>query len=416
MGRLLKPRPLAGWAIAGASMAALLAAAGPAAADGFEASADVLAVSSSGTTSYLNDGLGALRFDSDHQGVQLDNLRFGYRGTFDQIVHFSTEAVSYGDRDSNPVDLTEAFAEIRPFPHGPWRSRLKIGAFYAPISLENRLPGWRSAYSLSPSAINTWVGEELRTFGAEYQLDWLGRQRGHGWELTAGGSMYGWNESAGELMSERGWAVHDRQSTLFAKFGNAQPGAVADERLLTAAGANRAGYYINATARYLDSFEVRVLHYDNRANPAAYSEQANNYPWQTQFNSAGVRWTPDEHWSLISQWLRGSTCSDSEDEEYYCWNFESEFLLLSWQYGANRLSGRYDRFDMHQSEPLDDIDDGYRDQGHAWTFAYQRDVNRYLSVALEFIQVDSRLNERLEFNLPESAVEREFELALRLHL
>jgi hypothetical protein len=129
-----------------------------------------------------------------------------------------------------------------------------------------------------------------------------------------------------------------------------------------------------------------------------------------------MRWTPDEHWTLISQWLHGSTCSDSEDEEYYCWSFESEFLLLSWQSGANRLSGRYDRFDMHQSEPLDDIGNGYRDDGHAWTFAYQRDVNRYLSVALEFIQVDSRLNERLEFKLPESAVERELELALRLHL
>ncbi len=406
MGRLLRI-PLAG---------VLLLAAGTAAADGFEAGADLLALSSNGTTSWLNNGLGALRFDADHQGLQLDDIRFGYRATAADIVHFTVEAISYGDRDSNPIDLTEAFAEIRPFPHGPWRSRFRIGAFYAPISLEDRLPGWRSPYSLSPSAINTWIGEELRTFGAEYQLDWLGRQRGHDWELTAGGSVFGWNESAGELMSERGWALHDRQSTLFGSFGTAQPGAVADERLLTADGANRAGYYVNGGAKYLDSLELRALHYDNRADPNAYSEQANNYPWRTQFNSTGIRWTPDSHWTVISQWMRGSTCSDAEDEEYYCWTFESEFLLLSWQSGANRLSGRYDRFDMHQSEPPDDIDDGYRDNGHAWTIAYQREINRYLSIALELLQVDSRLNERLEFGLPEATVERQLAFALRLHL
>jgi len=57
-------------------------------------------------------------FDSDHQGLQLDNLRGGYRGSAFDIVHFTVEAVSYGDRDSNPVDLTEAFAEIRPFSAG----------------------------------------------------------------------------------------------------------------------------------------------------------------------------------------------------------------------------------------------------------------------------------------------------------
>src|SRR5580692_3609114 len=185
----------------------------------FDASADLLAVSSNGTPSFLDNGLGDLRFDSNHQGLQVDNLRFGYRASVADIVHVDVEAVSYADRESNPIDLTEAFAEIRPFPSGPWRSRFKFGAFYAPISLENRLQGWRSAYSLAPSAINTWVGEELRTFGAEYNLDWLGRQRGHDWEFGIGGSLYGWNESAGQLIAERGWAIHDRQATLFGKIG-----------------------------------------------------------------------------------------------------------------------------------------------------------------------------------------------------
>jgi hypothetical protein len=166
----------------------------------------------------------------------------------------------------------------------------------------------------------------------------------------------------------------------------------------------------------LDTLELRVLHYDNRADPDAFSEAANRYPWHTQFHSAGIRWSPAPHWTVISQWMHGSTCSDSEDEEYYCWTFESEFLLLSAQFGASRFSSRYDRFYMHQSEPLEDVASGYRDRGHAWTLAYQRDFNRYLSVALEFVAVDTHLNERLEFGSPEFARERELALALRLHL
>ena len=381
----------------------------------FDASADVLAVASDGTRSFLENGLGELRFDEHHEGIQLDNVRFGYRGDLAEIVHFTVEAVSYGDRQSNPLDLTEAYAEIRPFPHGPWRSRLKIGAFYAPISLENRLQGWRSAYSLSPSAINSWVGEELRTFGTEYDLDWLGRQRGHNWELGVGASVYSWNESAGELMQQRGWAIHDRQATLFGKIGGASSKTIYDERLLTAAGAARAGYYLDATAKYLDTLELRVLHYDNRANPDAYSNAAYNWPWHTQFNSAGFRWTPSTRWTVISQWLAGSTCSNSE-EYYDCWTFASEFLLLSWQLGPDRLSARYERFDMDQTPPSDEDAFRYDDHGHAWTVAYERELNKFCAVALEFLQIDSRLTARLEIGEPVAAAERELELAVRLRL
>jgi hypothetical protein len=407
MGRLLIGLALP------AMLAALPASAGV---NDFDASADVLAVTSDGTRSFLNDGLGELRFDEHHEGVQLDNVRFGYHGELAEIVHFTLEAVSYGDRQSNPLDLTEAFAEIRPYPTGPWRSRLKIGAFYAPISMENRLQGWRSAYSMSPSAINTWVGEELRTFGAEYDLDWLGRQRGHDWELGVGGSVYGWNESAGQLMAERGWAIHDRQATVFGKIGQPDAGPIADQRLLTDEGDGRAGYYLDATAKYLDTLELRALHYDNRADTDSYSESANAFPWLTQFDSAGVRWTPTTHWTLISQWLSGRTCVDSE-EETYCWHFDSEFLLASWSQGPDRLSGRYDRFEMHQSLPEDDAEeDTYSDRGHAWTFAYQREINRYLSLALEFLQIDSRLPAREEIGAAPMAAERQLELAFRLQL
>jgi len=409
MGRLLIG--LAGLTLALPPM--LLPLPARALASDYDASLDVALIGSNGTRSFLDNGLGELRFDARHEGLQLDNLRFGLHSEFADIVHLRLEAVSYADRGSNPLDLTEAYVEVRPFPTGPWRSRFKLGAFYAPISLENRLPGWRSAYLLSPSAINTWVGEELRTFGAEYDLDWLGRQRGHSWEFGLGGSIYGWNESAGQLIAERGWAINDRQATIFGKFGQATPGPILDQRLLTAEGDHRIGYYADVYAKYLDWVELRALHYDNRADISHYSEADNEFPWLTRFDSAGVRITPTTRWSVISQWLSGRTCLQA-DSESYCWHFDSEFALLSWTLGPNRLSGRYDRFDLHQSPPIEEDDD--LDHGHAWTFGYQRDMNRYLGIALEFLQIDSRLNVRTQFGLPQIAHEREIQLMVRARL
>ena len=44
---------------------------------------------------------------------------------------------------------------------------VKAGAFFPTISLENDDLGWTSPYTLTPSAINSWIGEELRTIGSE---------------------------------------------------------------------------------------------------------------------------------------------------------------------------------------------------------------------------------------------------------
>src|SRR5579863_7137979 len=112
-------------ALSGALSAALLAAsqmATPAAADDFYAVVDLRAVASDGERSFLDGGLGELRFDGQHDGLRLGSVSLGYHHDFFEIVHFNANAVAYGDRDRSPVDLTEAYAEVRPYPWNSWRS------------------------------------------------------------------------------------------------------------------------------------------------------------------------------------------------------------------------------------------------------------------------------------------------------
>lgn len=392
--------------------ALLLAMAGPAsgAMNDFDATIDLRAIASNGERSYLDGGLGLLRFDQYHQGPRVGELRLGYLGQYANLVHVTIEAVSYADGNRLPLDLTEAFVEVRPFPWNGWRPRLKLGAFYAPISLENRLQGWRSAYSLTPSAVNSWIGEELRTIGAEYDLDWLGRQRGHDWELTVGAAAYGWNDGAGTLMAERGWALVDRQTTLFGTVPAPETGLDHIVRPFYRDIDRRAGYYVDGSAKYLDAVELRALYYDNRANSNANEPALHVDAWHTWFDSAGLRWTPAYSWTLVSQWLEGHTCVAA----VFCWQFDAAFLLGSWQSGPNMISSRYDDFQMHMDEP--EYFNGSRQRGHAWTLAYQRELGHAFSLLLEAMQVDSTIPARTELGLAPGAVERIVQLAVRWDL
>ncbi len=238
----------------------------------------------------------------------------------------STSTHRSGDPgDDNAFDLTEAYLEYRPYPAGGWRSRVKIGAFYAPISLEHRAAGWTNPYLISSSAINTWVGEELRTIGAEYSLEWLGTRSGHDFDAGVVAGIYGYNDPAGILVASRGWALHDRQTTLFGEVGEAGNGPVPG-RVLFKEIDSRPGYYVGAQLRYLDRAELRFMHYDNRADPEEFDPGINDFAWLTYFDSIGLRVETAGGWTFISQWLRGETIIEPESG-YEKWEYSSTFAL-----------------------------------------------------------------------------------------
>ena len=113
----------------------LLAGAQAHAAD-WELSLDMRAVSSDGRTSFLDNGQGKLRFDEDHQGIQLGRLRAALDQPLGEVFSAHVEASTWDNDDKNPIDLTEAYVEYRPYPRAGLLSRVRLGAFYPPMSLE----------------------------------------------------------------------------------------------------------------------------------------------------------------------------------------------------------------------------------------------------------------------------------------
>jgi hypothetical protein len=387
------------------AFAALLAVCVHAQAADWQLSVDARAVSSDGQTSFLNGGYGKLRYDEAHDGLRLGRLRIAVAEPIGESFELRADASNWGDRDKNLLDLTEAFVEYRPVPKSAWRLRARAGAFYAPISLENRTAGWESPYTLSSSAINTWIGEELRTIGVEGQLEWMGDKIGGRSNIALVGALYGWNDPAGVLVARHGLSLHDRQTSLFGRVGRPQQLPV-DGRVLFDEIDHRAGYYVGAKWRLLDRIEARVLHYDNRADPSRFDPSIGDFAWKTTFDAAGIRFDGTDGWTLMTQWLNGTT--DAVPDVVLRWRFDSTFGLISKSFGAHRLSARYDRFDSHMSGDDD------ADKGHAVTAAYFFEPNDRWRFAIEWLRILSAVDGRTYLGLANiAATETQFELSLR---
>ena len=87
----------------------------------------------------------------------------------------------------------------------------RAGLMWPPISLEHEGADWHVKDSITPSAINSWIGEEVRPVAAEGTVAaTLGEHK-----LRATAALMVANDTAGTLLTFRGWALHDRMTLAF---------------------------------------------------------------------------------------------------------------------------------------------------------------------------------------------------------
>src|SRR5262249_47676589 len=89
--------------------------------------------------------------------------------------------------------VVEAYAEL----HSD-RWRFRAGEFFLPTSRENTDPLWTSPYTITWSAINTWMGQEIRPIGADLQFS-------PNLYATLGATAFRGNDTMGGLPAARGW-------------------------------------------------------------------------------------------------------------------------------------------------------------------------------------------------------------------
>jgi hypothetical protein len=381
---------------------------------------DLHAVStSSALRAWTRGGLGKLRFDDDSDGAGGNRIALDYSGRL-RTTLWAHVVADYVDDASAGLDVAEAYLVWRPVPKRPNQHQLRVGAFYPPLSFENSGVAWSSPYSISFSAINTWLGEEIRPIGLEWTLKRRLGGPGSAHQLSAFAAAFYGNDPAGTLLFWRGWSVHDRQTRLNDKlpipplpeFGPNGPTGYIDQPLEPIVELDsRPGFYAGIDWTFEQRAKLQVAHYDNRADPTAFDQGV--WGWDTRFSTLGLQLSLPAKIGLIIQSMRGATTwipgarpngdigplgREVTDD------FASSFVLLTRMFGDHRLTIRWDRFDIRRDAPRPLQADG----GSAETIAYRYGGLERLTLAVEWLRIRSTRDLWSDFyGLPRAADERQ---------
>lgn len=279
----------------------------------------------------------------------------------------------YAHNAKNPVDVSEAVLTFKPVSTSPWRFNARLGSFFAPISLENTGTAWTSPYTLTSSAINSWVGEELKTFGGEATLGYRFENGDH---VDIFGAGFGKNDTTGTLLAFRGWRMHDYEATMLdgfklpnqAHIQNIFPKqAMTTQPFVEVDG--RAGFYTGFNIERPDVMKFRAFYYDNMANPTIVEQ--GQYGWHTRFGSAGLKVDMPFELTFIEQSMLGNTQMGGLVGNHAAVdvNFWAHSFLLSKKIiDGHRFSVRYDIFGTHENDDL--LENPNETNGSAWTVNY----------------------------------------------
>ncbi|MDH3418860.1 MAG: hypothetical protein OEQ25_07710 [Gammaproteobacteria bacterium] len=379
----------------------------------------------SNETGWLNGGLGKLRHDETDPSLSFDRLLIEYRGVLTPTL-LAHVVMDYTHDGSSGFDLQESYLEWRPVPRSPNRHRFKLGAFYPRLSLENVASGWETPFSISSSAINTWIAEELKLLGIEWALQRRLGGPGSPHELELFAASYYGNDPTGTLLAWKGWGVHDRQTRWNEQLPlPPTPQLEAGTRLREKQGPwaepfleldHAPGYLAGLEWRYARRASVQIARYDNHTDPTVSAN--GQYGWETYFDQLALQVSLPWNLGFMAQWMTGNTQMGNFipifGSRVVNNDFESHYVLLTRMQNGHRFTLRYDDFSVENLDglPMDDNDES----GDALTLAYVYDYASNLRLAVEWLRVDSDRPAREYFGLPSNSTETVVRVQLRWQL
>lgn len=371
--------------------------------------ADLSLVRSSDQRTWLDGGLGKLRYgDGQHRGTdaQLAEIALDGRALISpDLLAFAS--VRYEPKQKTAFDILEAYGRYQPVSTGSFEWTVKLGAFFPPISLENEGIGWTSPWTITPSAINSWVGEELRTIGGEANAEWrFGTSA-----VAITGAVFGWDDPAGTLLADRGWALDDRPTGLLDhvrlpdalayQFGTTAPMIQAPFTEIDDA----PGWYGGLSWRESDLGRVTLLHYDNRSNPSA--RRNGEIAWRTQFTGAGIETYLGEI-VILGQGMVGDTEIAPNPRFRMVTHFDAAYLLGGWSRNDWTVACRADVF-ATRTEANPDLSE----HGRALTFDVTWRPRSWLRLSSEALWVDSTRQLRSDAGIAPRVYETQLQLSAR---
>lgn len=354
--------------------------------EAFHGLAEVRLASASGETGWLEGGFG--KTDAK-DGLSLSDVALEWTPRF----NFAVGAVVTAELQpqiNDHADLGEAYLKLKAPPSALGRLSGRAGLFFPPISLENTGVAWTLPDMISASALNSWIGEEVKVAGVEATL---AREFG-AHELSLTGATFGWNDTSATLLTFRGWALgavkaptrHEFELPPLSTFMSTRQG---DETYPFRELDNRAGYYGRIEWRPPAPVVLEALYYDNAGSRTSMDAEG-QWAWGTRFLNLGLRADLGDRTRLLAQAMSGETLMGFRFKGVDRWvdmGFHAAYLEVRRAYGEDALTGRLDWFETNDRtlQALDNNDE----TGWAATAAWRHRLARHADLILEALHVDS---------------------------
>lgn len=242
------------------------------------------------------------------------------------------------------------------------------GVMHLPFALENVGPAWLPEYSISSSALNSWLWEDISVAGVEGE--WWHTTRS-GIKLGAlAGAGYG-GDQIGRLLALRGWVLGD---TIGGINGNlALPNRGERTDIFNERDQRPAVYGWLSAGDEAQIVSLKLGIIDNRGDESAPGV------WHTRFTTVGLVVHATPHIDLLAQYLDGvARVASPPNDSSFC----AYYALASYHYKQHRVSLRYDQFRVHD---LDGGPSSTNEHGDAVTAAYMVQFGLRHRVAFEHI-------------------------------
>ena len=383
--------------------------------ENFHGLADLRLGIADGEKGWLDGGFGKTSRSGGRDGVSLSEAALEWKPRFSFALS-GVATVEYQPKTDPTFDLGEAYLKFRAPPQ-PWgRVSARAGLFYPPVSMEHDGVAWTNPDMLSSSAINSWIGEEVKVAGLEVTLTRpLGAH-----EVSATGAVFGWNDTSGTLLAFRGWALGgiktgaDTSLPLPPRSAFMTP-RQGDEDYPVRELDHRAGAYGRVEWRMPSGVSLNALYYDNGGNLVAVDKDV-QWAWRTRFLNLGLRWEPDDRTKILAQAMTGETKFgfpyQGNGPLWVDVDFHAAYLLAQRRVGDNTLSGRIDGFSV-DDKTLKAIDNN-AEHGWAATIAWRRPLTAHADLMLEGLHVDSNRPSRAYGGVAPKQSQNVLQAALRL--
>ena len=387
--------------------------------DTLELDGDVRFVAVNGEKSWVNGGFGKLRSgDAGDWKIepQLGNANLVWQPQLTWSLG-ATVVASLQGGERTEAGLSQAFLNFKPMRGRKLAFSARAGLMWPPVSLEHEGADWHVADSITPSAINTWIGEEVRPVAVEASVGTdLGRHK-----LRATVALMAANDTSATLLTFRGWALHDTTTLAFHR----QPLPPLDEEIaeyqapfthpllnLHDGFAHRPGYYAKLAWALPVPVRLELFRYDNRANPQFVNDDL-EWGWRTRFDNLGMVADLGSDTQLKAQAMRGTTLMGFREDgrRLVDSRFRAAFAMVVHTFGKVGVAIRADAFDTRNRGS--EVGPEYDETGWSAMLAGKREWGAITGL-VELLHVSSKREDREDYGLEPRQRQTQFQAELRM--